>query len=379
MLNPDMWRDATGASPTPAILAAGGAGYPPPAFAIDPFFFARNEGIISPTGYAPARTGANEPHPQPFPPLTGGGQTAPDASEYFPYRSQDDVVPTGQYGALQMPRLTLRQWNHPGAFPLTSVLAERIFSGHDDLSFTIPSDAQQRPFPLNMVEPYTDLNSDTQWSAPEPFVDLNGNGQRDDQSQVQPSTGDYSWMLTAAPSSAWLPGFNSYSISIVVFYKRQPNFAPLATTPGERTVYADLLDGTRDGGRSALLHYSNANATEYLKVKPNSWILLSGNLNPSLNTPNVTAPLFRWYRVISVGELQQSTNYNYGNATVYERLVTLAGPDLDAFPPNNPVNTRNRFLDNLPATTAPDTVPTFFATLVEGVVNVFERTIELDR
>lgn len=251
-----------------------------------------------------------------------------------------------------------------------SHFAEKVFSGRDDLVFTAPADRQQRPFPVNMVEPYTDANSDGAWQPGEPFTDLNGNGQWDNQSVVDPSAGDYSWMITGEFGQL---NERSCSISVVVFYMRQVSFAPLAAIPGERTVFADLQDGTAEGGRYALLHYtaSSPGATDYLNIKAGEWIALHGVLNST--PPRKT---LRWHRIVSVGDIEDDLPVA-GQPQVKRRRVVLAGPDIDArLAGNLYIDQHSGAID--PQYPGVDS-PTIHATLVPGVVNVFSRTVQTGR
>ncbi len=139
------------------------------------------------------------------------------------------------------------------------------------------------------------------------------------------STGDYSWLATIVPSSAspmsvaTTPVFDSKSVvvTVVVFYKRYLLLqgATGTSAPPERMVNLSPAAGSTGlGGGDVLLSCPAALTSDYIKVRPNQWILLS-------QTPNAgQAGLWRWYRVVA-------TSDPTSNGTTWSRLVTLAGPD----------------------------------------------------
>jgi hypothetical protein len=98
-----------------------------------------------------------------------------------------------------------------------------------------------------------------------------------------------------------------------------------------------------------------APGASYLNVKRGQWILLSAQNTAWSDSLGVSIPLYlyRWYRIISADDV---TNTTTAGVTTYSRNVTLAGPDW-------------------PLTTAGTT----YATICDGVVAVFEKTMELER
>lgn len=331
MLNPQRWTD--------------GGGFPAPSpgntFAIDPYYFARNGGI-----YAT--------------PIT----SQPEC--WFPCPAAEDVTGGAFPRVYQVPRLTLTTWGgsstpamlaepysdsdgngkHDSGEPFRnlpigsagpwddrSMFAERMFTGHDDLVFNVPDDRQLRPTPT--------VNSFSKETA---------------------DSGDYSWMVTASADPL---NPSRQQLSIVVFHKRPVLYDPSAETPSERTVFADV-DGD---GRSALLYYTAGPTTNYLDIKSGSWLLLTGTL---LSGQKVA----RWYRVVAVGDPEDDTP---ASTYMRRRRVTLAGPDAQ-------LQERDRtgaiigplFVDRNTATPDPAQptldLPTFHATIVTGVANVFERS-----
>lgn len=383
MLNPNRWVDAGGYRPLWDS-----------AFVIDPYFFARNESV-----YATSQANAQN-----------------DARYWFPYRSTDD---SGTAATYQVARMSLRTWRQgPPMFaePFSDAngnrtrdageaftdmpqvvggpangrwddlgsVAERIFTGSDDVVLEAPN-ADLRPLPLNMVEDYTDSDGNGVYDAGEPFADLNGDGLWTDQTGTEISAGDYSWFLTATPAS-YPANNNTYLVSTVILYKRATNFAPLAEFPGERTVFCDIQDSAIGGGRSVLLWYvSDGDSTNYLDIKANTWLMLTGTVaawNPVTGT-TVPRKLIRWYRIVSIGEPEDDPPATQGTPRMRRRRATLQGADIS-----------NDYLFPTPGTglitdqsnVAPDLDPQFsgtdfltiHATIVTGVVNVFERTVEIE-
>ena len=159
------------------------------------------------------------------------------------------------------------------------------------------------------------------------------------------STGDYSWLATITPNQG---DSKSAMVSVVVFYKRNLNLggATAMAVPPERMVsLAAAAGSTGLGGGDVILSCpatdgsGNTMSSDYLKVKPNQWILLS-------QTP---APpgFWRWYKVLA-------TTDAVSNGTIWRRQVTLAGPDWNT------------------------SIPASFASIFDGVVGVYERAIELE-
>jgi len=113
-----------------------------------------------------------------------------------------------------------------------------------------------------------------------------------------------------------------YEVSAVVFYQRDFS-SPLGVydpnKPGERVVTVEVTGGGYGGGDARLSVASsgaNARAATYLDVRENEWILLC--------VTSGTQNIFRWYRVVSAGEVFNDTTVNPNQ---WRRLVTLAGPD----------------------------------------------------
>jgi hypothetical protein len=94
-------------------------------------------------------------------------------------------------------------------------------------------------------------------------------------------------------------------------------------------------------------------SSAYLNVKPNQWIMLS---QPPYQAPSGgTLPAwYRWYRVLAADQTQGT------GSGPFTRNVTLAGPDWN------------------PASGGSSVTVATFATIVDGVIGVYERAIELE-
>ena len=289
----------------------------------------------------------------------------------FPYPLDND--PAG--GAVAVPRMargTLKAWNDhnraPRAWPLGLLAAERIFRWQDDLVFDpVAHDLDGRPAQV------FDVTSSAQY------------------------LGDYSWLVTLAPeldaNSVTNPNYvpQNYTASVVVFYRRVLDRAPLAideragTLPTERTVYAEFPFGPGMGTVDVVLRLSaaagnpldgSAEQSDFPAVKAGQWIMLCGwtrndGSTPSLHADNRMWATFRWYRVASVGELLPVADNPYGDQEdEWQQNVTLAGPPMwDAA-----MNFGLTYFD------ADDNGgPTLHAVIVDGVVGVYEKTVRLSR
>ena len=197
-----------------------------------------------------------------------------------------------------MPRVTVFSG---GLDPLVAKsIADELFVGQDDLSLLAADNPDENPQQL-----YTSDNPKRQ------------------------SDGQFSWMATAV----FLPG-DTIRLSLVVFHQRSTLFGSLGDT-SERTLEAEFTGGGLGGGAVMLRGITDPDDFE---LAAGQWIMVA----------NQAAPYhFRWYRVASVGIIEEPQN----------RLnVTLEGPD--------------RFNQQLTYQAR--------ATIVEGVVAVYEKIIHLD-
>ena len=144
----------------------------------------------------------------------------------------------------------------------------------------------------------------------------------DNSNQPTPQyAGDYSWFFTVTPSPgettlrqteqnypAYSKSLYSYTVSVVVCYKRN------LTSSGEVTATAQAASSSGWTGNMAGgdVELSNFSSGAPFAVKENDWIALCGPVNPSGNV------VCRWYRVVAVGDVAP------GSGTQY---LSLNGPD----------------------------------------------------
>jgi hypothetical protein len=258
----------------------------------------------------------------------------------------------------ELPRLTL---NSSGV-RMPVELAERIFYWEDDTIVTInDSDPDLRPrqnfrswdgglksAPL----PYRAVEDDTAPSGScEPLL--------------REGRGDYSWLLTVTPSSSELelPATEkkTFEVSTVVFHKRDFTFDRSAPIPPERMAEVDpSFAGIAGAGASdiplvAPATLSTEKQLEYLKVKPNQWLMLVGDVQDERFASGERDRVAKWYRVISIDdELTTTPSAN----TV--RWVTVTGPEWRAG-------------------SQPGEMQGTKAILVDNVIGVFTETMTLER
>ena len=207
----------------------------------------------------------------------------------------------------------------------------------------------------------------------------------------------YSWMLTAVPDPSELlnnPTLShaeqldaltnlrqkTYEVSIVTFYKRDFTCDTAAEPPSERFVEIQFI-GTGIGGGDARLmvltsEKTQEQAQEYLKVKENEWIMVTGlvrepRLDPIADeylplNDQLHRRIAKWYRVVRVDDEVDPTPYTDLNQTpnrdYWQRQITLAGPDWDSNWPYyiGPLHNQPR------------------ATIIDGVTGVYTTTITLE-
>jgi hypothetical protein len=163
---------------------------------------------------------------------------------------------------------------------------------------------------------------------------------------------DYSWIVTVAPTTKEAreglsrdPESHSYSVSVVVFYKRQFPTDPgtVATATGsnkafsdaigesERAVQAEVVSTGLNGGELLLTDLKdNSTKSPFENLKTGQWIMLCGpHPNSSTSDPRF---VLNWYQVLAIDGKDrrlnsQGTEYPAPPATDPERrLVTLRGP-----------------------------------------------------
>ena len=336
-LRPDMWCDKAVNGTSPMLWSNGGVPTPPDAFVIDPLL----------CGYALA-------HGQPFP-------------DTFPYGT-----PCGGNPPV-IPRVTLRaaynSSSQPGSWSqMTYSMADRLCRLGDDLAFIKPDDAKLPP-------------------AMSYSYDSPGGNRMTRQFE-----GNYCWLVTVAPAvtemgtdtrsgfmapppAGWTPpaGWNQatwttrqYTVSVAVCYKRKlSDYITPDAVRAERMVSATVATGL-GGGEVVLETRPPANKTWLEKLKPGAWLMLSAtvptldaNGSPATDPNNNNQPITRmhldWYRINAVDD-------GADLASSGQRHVTLHGPD---WPTSAVVNAAS-----VPIAT--------YATLVDGVVGVYQKTITLD-
>lgn len=103
------------------------------------------------------------------------------------------------------------------------------------------------------------------------------------------------------------------------------------------------------GGGDVILSCPSTLTSDYIKVKPNQWILLSQTPLPV--NPAYPGGWWRWYRVAA-------TSAPVSNGTNWVRPVTLAGPDWTTTYGGSSIMT--------------------YASIFDDVIGVYERDIELE-
>jgi type II secretory pathway pseudopilin PulG len=324
MRRPELWLYSPGGRvqvptsiPLPPHVPAGYS------FAIDPRFVAANGSTVI------------------------GQQPYYDA-RFFPYFSPLDLLVGGQNPSLitlphsqstsfpRMIRLSLRSAPVIGT-QMGTLLADEVFVAQDELVFDRPD---EKTLP--------------------PIQNFNGNVKR-------LHDGNFSWMATLVPRMEFGGDFrNEYLLSIVVFHKRNRSMAMFVDeddsggfnagdTPSyfERLVDVATFHATGYAGGDIMLR---SLSLEDLELKEGDWLMLAG----SGGSGGVEAPVFKWYRVVAT---ENEPTFNSGNGT-WERDATLQGSDWQ------------RPEWHLPASNALFR-PTQ-ATLVSGVVAVYEKTVRLE-
>lgn len=273
-----------------------------------------------------------------------------------------------------MRRVTFRQpFTSDFYQPWGMALADRMFSAWDDLAQELPQQ-QDRP-------------AIQRWRMA--GADLNGDGNATNDPLRRQSRGDYSWIVTVAPTTADArdalatdPSAHYYEVSVAVFYKRSlPATNPRTGTTDELTPNIDLLRESEravgasivstglNGGEVRLTRYPTPASSGDVEpisspfdvLNEGRWILLCGpHPNSTPERPNMVA---RWYRVLSI---EDESNPGLIDDPANQRLVSLRGPQW----PWQPEPYENwgdyAYLSN-----------SLYACIPDGVVAVHSRTIHL--
>jgi hypothetical protein len=276
--------------------------------------------------------------------------------------SISNVVENAKSYEPRMFRLSLFSGNSTLGFEVMRKLqADSIFTFEDDLSFLRPEDDRSKPALQLPIDPKDD------WTTTKRLSD-----------------GHLSWMATLVPkvalvekpipgSGAYMTGqpTDEYVLSIVVFNDREfiPDQFESAYTdvPTERLVVGRLEGDGSTGGEIQLY----ANDARWLKLRSNDWVLLAGvytytQFGIGGSVQRLTnVPAFQWYRVTDCDTEPEQSNVNLGGTNYTQTLyASLMGQDW------------NKDIVN-PRFGASGT-NTFQATIVQGVVAVYEKTVRLE-
>jgi hypothetical protein len=178
--------------------------------------------------------------------------------------------------------------------------------------------------------------------------------------------GTFSWLATLVPAYATLRDATNmlpdrYVLSIVVFHRRDLSLTSSGGSSSEpdneRLVAVPQFHSEGYGGGEVQLQTRGNRPASDLAVKEGEWVMLSAMVNiAQASASPIVVPVFRWYRVMTTDAVIGTSPYT--------RNVTLQGFDW------------NDVLELSQLTPARAT-PTQ-ATLLNGVVAVYEKTIHLE-
>jgi hypothetical protein len=262
---------------------------------------------------------------------------------------------------------------------MMAAVADKLFSSSDDLALDIPP-AASKP----SVQRYEIASAD-----------LNGDGNSANDPLARQARGDYSWVITVAPTTAEAydalatdPSSYEYEVSVVVFYKRPvPKTTPQTLQefnnnvqqqimPNERMVLGKVVSTGLNGGQLLLETVERTGAppeSPYALLKEGNWMMVTGpHPNSTDDRPLLVS---RWYRVTSISGKDRRLN-GLGtenppppNGDPERRLVSLRGPEW----PWQPVAPADGGL------TASNQLSNYLCVgLFRGAVAVHSRTVRLD-
>jgi len=354
MRRPDRWYAWNAAGTPPQFVNKFAAGQ---AYCIDTRFLVRNTGWIT--------TGGRTFYPEYFP---YGSPLNPLGTPPLPRMERIAFFP-GTLDASTPPNLARDQFDRRNLFTMVAgqpaygrnlLLADSIFVFDDDLAFVRPGrdEVAGLGLPADRTLPAIQLF--------DPLPAGGGPGQRSTQ-------GRFSWMATVVPKTE--PGAPSDEcvLSIVVFHDR-PNDLYLTTYASggnenilERVVNVafnvpGLLSNDGTSGGEVLLYVPTSAipagpltpqefATQRLKLRAGDWILLAGRFTGMISSTPFATDRFQWYRVAHVDPEVTYQPAGFGLPERYERYATLVGQDWNV------------------------SLTSQYATLIEGVVGVYEKTI----
>ncbi len=290
-----------------------------------------------------------------------------------------------------LPWITSNPWPgvslfyQPRIMPLP--LADRIFRSSDDLQYNAPDRDHDRPTALYANATAQQSQGSFSW-----FVMISPNSSETDQSSTSLADPLNDPTANLAMVSA-MSGAKHFNVSVVICQNRSLDIPTALTAnnpPGEWMVPAQV-NGAGFGGGDVTLFANDANHGGWLmSLHAGQWLMLSGiNLSAEVRlsgTNKMYWPKFKtvanWYRIVAVDDgsgLDTSLPY---------RNVTLNGPDwpvgIQLPPPvsfdqlSNPppgVNYGPQYAQLMTDGTA--SIYTF-ATIVDGVVGVYQKSITLD-
>lgn len=195
---------------------------------------------------------------------------------------------------------------------------------------------------------------------------------------------DYTWFATLTPNFL---GGDSFRQSIVVVRKRLAPVPRRVDDPfalqktnytiddaddnptSERLAWIDpeTAIGFNGGSGGEVSVFGSQGVTD--DISSNSWVMLSRQphriTGPPLTLRADGPAVHRWYRVISVGEAELTSNYAWAGGTndVWGRRLSLAGPDW-------------AFQDETTGNTTP--IDDTFCTIIEGAVSVIESEVKFE-
>jgi len=237
-----------------------------------------------------------------------------------------------------VPRITLKSFpsllaDPPSTSKLSYDQADRIFTWHDDLEFSLPKDIKPPPT----------------GDSKRPLV-TNPSGSPD-------FAGHYSWLVTVAPAAAELAlpvaDKSLFSVSVVVCYRRSYSISEYGGLPvGEHFATVEFPPGNvAYGGGSVRLTWQGDSRDPAVRLRENEWIMLCGKVPDNRCVPPWRT-VCKWYRVVAADtqtDTQSPAHY-----------VSLVGPDWTADSNGD---------GQLDAT----------AVAIDHVVGVYTTTVELDR
>lgn len=198
-------------------------------------------------------------------------------------------------------------------------------------------------------------------------------------------TGEFSWIATVNP----YPDGVYASVSVVVLRRRVRSFvasqstvipsSPTGNAQSERVGFVTYKEGFNGGAGGTIIIQSNANTVSTLRS--GDWIMLSRYIKSGCGVVDH----HRWFRVLHVDSEAEQVG------TSWKHRITLDGPDWhfgydDGFMPSDegasiPYNNEFKpyiiYSKETEVGNEKDFDKRTFATLIDGVVSVTERTVKL--